>query len=67
MKRQFLFLAVVTVFLTFTSSCKKTYTCTCTYGQGVVDWTGQVEATSKAKAVSTVAGDCTAGDNVTCN
>ena len=67
MKRQFLFLAVVTVLLTLNSSCKKTYTCTCTYGQGIVDWTGQVDATSKAKAVSQVQSDCTAGDNVTCN
>ena len=67
MKKLFLFLAVATLLLTFNSSCKKWYTCTCTYGQGVVDWTGDVEATSKAKAVSTVASDCTAGDNVSCN
>ena len=66
MKKQFLFLALTILFLTL-GSCKKTYTCTCTYGQGIVDWTGQVDATSKAQAVKDVSVDCTAGDNVSCN
>ncbi len=67
MKKQLIFLVLATALLTF-NSCKKSYVCTCTFGtSNVVDWTGDVEAISKAKAISTVQADCGSGDAVTCN
>lgn len=66
MKKNLSTLLVGAMMILALASCKKEYTCTCTHGQGVIDWTGQVEATSKADAVSKAQTDLP-GDNCTCN
>jgi hypothetical protein len=69
MKKQFLFAAVAILLITL-GSCKKWYTCTCSYQNGGgVYWQGSVEGTSKTQVQNYVGGpngDC-AGYNVSCN
>ncbi len=57
MKKIFVLLALSSLLLTM-PSCKKWYYCKCILPSGLVDWEGEIEATSKAKAEKINSPDC---------
>jgi hypothetical protein len=57
MKKVFIVLLLAIALLSM-GSCKKWYYCTCMESNGTVNWEGDIEATSKAKAESILAKDC---------